>query len=275
MYLGRGEGEGQDGRDVKHEPENMLALNCHHTAVGRSEPEKLATNTRTQTHARHTPRRSRGVCEQPRSSYLGCLGSLCSQCTTLSSLSPIFPPCGEQRGRCRCCGGVTVQVGDSRQLAAASAAGLWLLPGLLLLMMMPRRRRAEWGGGGCWRWCCCHGYSTQWQQRRCSAQQLPQSPDLLGTHHGQTALDIQTQVSIFHPRALAGAQRWWGGRRSLPGAVPGLRENIWSDASEMFAFCTCGWRARCPTKVKQQLLGRRPGFHFLGVLCIFIRNQTK
>lgn len=143
MDLGRGEGEGQYGRDVKHEPENMLALNCHHTAVGRSEPEKLATNTHTQTHARHTPRRSRGVCEQPRSSYLGCLGSLCSQCTTLSSLSPIFPHCGEQRGRCRCCGGVTVQAGDSRQLAAASAAGLWLLPGLLLLMMMPRRRRAE------------------------------------------------------------------------------------------------------------------------------------
>lgn len=39
MYLGGGEGEGQYGRDGKHEPENMLALNCHHTAVGRSEPE--------------------------------------------------------------------------------------------------------------------------------------------------------------------------------------------------------------------------------------------
>lgn len=39
MYLGGGEGEGQYGRDGKHEPENMLALNCHHTTVGRSEPE--------------------------------------------------------------------------------------------------------------------------------------------------------------------------------------------------------------------------------------------
>lgn len=70
----------------------MLALNYHHTAAGRSEPEKLATNARTQTHARHTPRRSRRVCEQPRSSYLGCLGSLCSRRTSLSSLSLIFPP---------------------------------------------------------------------------------------------------------------------------------------------------------------------------------------
>lgn len=39
MYLGGGEGEGQYGRDEKHEPENKLALNCHHTAGGRSEPE--------------------------------------------------------------------------------------------------------------------------------------------------------------------------------------------------------------------------------------------
>jgi len=39
MYLGGGEGEGQYGRDGKHEPENMLALNCHHTAVERSELE--------------------------------------------------------------------------------------------------------------------------------------------------------------------------------------------------------------------------------------------
>lgn len=38
-----------------------------------------------------------------------------------------------------------MQVGDGRRLAAASAAGLWLLPGLLLLLllMMLRRRRAS------------------------------------------------------------------------------------------------------------------------------------
>lgn len=51
MYLGRGEAEGQYGRDGKHEPENMLALNCHHTAIGRSEQREtsnkhLHANTR-------------------------------------------------------------------------------------------------------------------------------------------------------------------------------------------------------------------------------------
>lgn len=88
-----GDGEGQYGRDGNHEPENMLALNCHHPAVGRGEPEKLATNTHTQTHSRHTPQRSRGLCEQPRGSYLGCLGSLCS--APPSAPSPLFlPPLG-------------------------------------------------------------------------------------------------------------------------------------------------------------------------------------
>lgn len=53
------------------------------------------------------------------------------QCTSLSSLSLIFSPRGKQRGRGRCCGWVTVQVGDGqaagcsfscRALAPARAA---------------------------------------------------------------------------------------------------------------------------------------------------------
>lgn len=136
---------------------------------------KLAANTRTQTRQAHsTSIPSRGVCEQPHSSYLAGLGSLCSAAP--SAPRALFPPGAAGPG-------LWPGAGAGRgwqQLAAASAAGLWLLPGLLLLLlllMMPRRRRAEWGGGGCWRWCCCHGYPTRRRHR--SEQQLPQHPDLL------------------------------------------------------------------------------------------------
>lgn len=49
---------------------------------------------------------------------------------------------------------------------------------------------------------------------------------------------------VLHPAApLHREQRQRGGWRSLLGTVLGLWENRWSDASRMFAFCTCRQRA--------------------------------
>lgn len=197
------------------------------------------------------------------------------QCTSLSLLSPIFPLRGEQWGRCRCCGWVTVQVGDSRQLAAASAAGLWLLPELLLLLlllMMPRRRRAEWGGGGCWRWCCCYGYLTQWQRRHCSAQQLPQHPGLLSTHHGQTPLEVQARG--ISPQSPSRGTVTVGRMEVTPWCSTGAlgKQMEWCIRNVYILHL---WvRISLPGK-GQTPASRRPEFCFSGMPCIFIRKWTK
>lgn len=87
----RGRGTVWQRRETWAGKQACLELSSHRRWKERA--RKLATNTRTQTHARHTPHRSRGVCEQPRSSYLGCLGSLCSAPPSAPSLQ-FFPPVG-------------------------------------------------------------------------------------------------------------------------------------------------------------------------------------
>lgn len=138
MYLGGGEREGQYGRDGEHEPENMLAWNCHHTAVGRSEPE----NSQPTLARKHTP----GTQHIDPGEFVSSPTALTwvvwdPSAVQLPQLPLPYSP-REQWGR----GCDRVPVRGWQQLAAASTAGLWLLPGLLLLLlllMMPRRRRAE------------------------------------------------------------------------------------------------------------------------------------
>lgn len=213
MYLGGGEREGQYGRDGEHELENTLAWNCHHTASRKTRGQHSHANTR-QAHGTSIPG-SWWAAPQP----LPGLAGIPLQCSSRSSRCPVPPGAAGP--------GLGPGAGAGRgwqQLAAASAAGLWLLPGLLLLLlllMMPRRRRAEWGGGGCWRWCCCHGYPTRRRHR--SEQQLPQHPDLL---QPMAAKQPSGTAQGRHPRAPLhrerGSQedgghslaRFWGSRKT-------------------------------------------------------------
>lgn len=136
MYLGGGEGRGTVWQRWETRAGKHACLELSSPCHWKERAGKLATNTRTQTHARHTPHRSRGVCEQPHSSYLGCLGSLCS--APPSAPSPLFfPPPGSVPVRCR---------GDG---AGRGRAGSWLQPRLL-------------GSGSCQDCCCCRRCCCSW-----------------------------------------------------------------------------------------------------------------
>lgn len=130
MYLGGGDREGQHGRDGEHEPENMLAWNCHRPAAGRSQPG----NSQAALARKHTA----GTQHIHPGEFASSPAALTWAVRGPSAVQlPQLPvPPGAAGARCRGC----------QQLAAAWAAGLWLLPGLLLLLllllMMPRRRRA-------------------------------------------------------------------------------------------------------------------------------------
>lgn len=225
----------------------MLALNCHHTAVGSRKTSNKHSHANTQ-QAHSTSI----VGSLPAGSYLGCAGSLCS-------LSPISAPRGEQRGRC--CGGVTVQVGAGRRLAAASAAGLWLLPGLLLLLlMMLRRRRAgeeeeDAGDDAVAMVTQLHGGSTT---RRNSCPSTLNSPAPKGMEgHG-------CGISPHSPGRGTGREGSTQGTCSLEKCGDsGMPRCVQNGCMEMKSIAV---------KVEQQFLGGQGVI--LGVLCIFVGKGT-